>query len=130
MKKILKPKQLEQAAYFSDFTGQPFGGLHHPPVELKMTFNYGSIYDGSDVTLHLSDKDMEPILDLIQSKLNPDYKKDLKDTLDDNNEELDAAMDSRDPMMCEYYISCNSLIKKLLGPVDSTDFISEDRDRG
>jgi hypothetical protein len=130
MKKILKPKQLEQAAYFSDFTGQPFGGLFHPPVELKMTFNYGSIYDGSDVTLHLSDKDMEPILDLIQSKLNPDYKKDLKDTLDDNNEELDAAMDSRDPMMCEYYISCNSLIKKLLGPVDSTDFISEDRDRG
>ena len=130
MKKILKPKQLEQAAYFSDFTGQPFGGLFHPPVELKMTFNYGSIYDQSEVTLHLSDKDMEPILDLIQSKLNPDYKKDLKDTLDDNNEELDAAMDSRDPMMCEYYISCNSLIKKLLGPVDSTDFISEDRDRG
>jgi len=130
MKKILKPKQLEQAAYFSDFTGQPFGGLFHPPVELKMTFNYGSIYDQSEVTLHLSDKDMEPILDLIQSKLNPDYKKDLKDTLDDYNEELDAAMDSRDPMMCEYYISCNSLIKKLLGPVDSTDFISEDRDRG
>jgi len=129
MKKILKPKQLEQAAYFSDFTGQPFGGSFHPPVELKMTFNYGSIYDQSEVTLHLSDKDMEPILELIQSKLNPDYKKDLKDTLDDNNEELDAAMDSRDPMMCEYYISCNSLIKKLLGPVDSTDFISEDRDR-
>lgn len=130
MKKILKPKQLEQAAYFSDFTGQPFGDLFHPPVELKMTFSYGSIYDQSEVTLHLSDKDMEPILDLIQSKLNPDYKKDLRDTLDDNNEELDAAMDSRDPMMCEYYISCNSLIRKLLGPVDSTVFISEDRDRG
>jgi hypothetical protein len=130
MKKILKPKQLEQAAYFSDFTGQPFGGLHHPPVELKMTFNYGSNYDGSDITLHLSHKDIEPILDLIQSKLNPDYKKDLRQTLDYNNEELDMAADSRDPVMYEYYISCNSLIRKLLGPVDSTDFISEDRDRG
>jgi hypothetical protein len=130
MKKILKPKQLEQAAYFSDFTGQPFGGLFHPPVELKMTFSYGSIYDQSEVTLHLSDKDMGPILDLIQSKLNADYKKDLEQTLDYNNEELDAAMDSRDPKMCEYYISCNSLIRKLLGRTDSTDFISEDRDRG
>jgi len=115
MKKIIKPKQHEEATYFSDFTGQPFGGMFHPPVELTFKFNYGSIYDGSEITLHLSDKDIEPILNIISSKLNPDYKKDLKDTLDDNNEELDMAMDSRDPMMCEYYISCNSLIKKLLG---------------
>jgi hypothetical protein len=131
MKKIIKPKSFEEAIYFSDFTGQPFdSNFRHPPVELKMTFNYGSIYDQSEVTLHLSDKDMGPILDLIQSKLNADYKKDLQQTLDYNNEELDMAMDSRDPKMCEYYISCNSLIRKLLGPVDSTDFISEDRDRG
>jgi hypothetical protein len=116
MKKIIKPKQHEEAAYFSDFTGQPFdSNFRHPPVELKMSFNYGSIYDQSEITLHLSDKDMGPILDLIQSKLNPDFKKDLRDTLDDNNEELDMSMDSRDPMMCSYYISCNSLIRKLLG---------------
>jgi hypothetical protein len=116
MKKIIKQKRKEEALYFSDFTGQPFdSNFSHPPVELKMTFNYGSIYDQSEVTLHLSDKDMEPILDLIQSKLNPDYRKDLEETLKDNNEELDMAMDSRDSMMCEYYISCNSLIRKLLG---------------
>lgn len=115
--------------YFSDFTGQPFG-LYHPPVELTLKFNYGSGHDGSEITLHLSDKDIAPIIDLISTKLNPDYKKHLKDTLDDNNEELDMAMDSRDPMMCEYYISCNSLIRKFLGQVDSTNFISEDRDRG
>jgi hypothetical protein len=115
MKKILKPKQHEEANYFSDFTGQPFGEFYHPPVELTLKFNYGSEYDQSEVTLHLSDKDMEPILDLIQSKLNPDYRKDLEETLKDNNEELDMAMDSRDSMMCEYYISCNSLIRKLLG---------------
>jgi hypothetical protein len=115
MKKILKPKQEEEAAYFSDFTGQPFGGFYHPPVELTLKFNYGSIYDQSEITLHLSDKDIESILNLIQSKLNPDYKKDLEETLNDNNEELNMAMDSRDPTMCEYYISCNDLLKKLIG---------------
>ena len=129
MKKIIKPKQHEEAAYFSDFTGQPFDQFGIP-VTLKLEFNYGSKYDQSEITLHLSDKDVSPIIDLISTKLNPDYKKDLEETLKDNDEELDMAMDSRDPIMCEYYISCNSLIRKLLGKIDSTDFISEDRDRG
>jgi hypothetical protein len=117
MKKITTPKQHEQATYFSDFTGQPFG-LYHPPVELNLKFNYGSGHDGDEITFHLSDKDIEPIIDLISTKLNPDYKKDLEETLKDNDEELDMAMDSRDPLMCEYYISSNSLIRKLLGQVD------------
>jgi hypothetical protein len=115
MKKIITPKQHEEATYFSDFTGQPFGDLLHPPVELTLKFNYGSEYDQSEITFHLSDKDAAPIIDLISSKLNPDYKKDLEETLKDNDEELDMAMDSRDPMMCEYYISCNSLIRRFLG---------------
>ena len=130
MKKIIKPKQHEEAAYFSDFTGQPFGELYHPPVELTLKFNYGSKFDESEITLHLSDKDINPIIELISTKLNPDYKKDLEETLKDNDEELDMAIDSRDPIMCEYYISCNSLIRRLIGKMDSTDFISEDRDRG
>jgi len=115
MKKILVPKQNEEAAYFSDFTGEPFGDLVHPPVELTLNFNYGSRYDSSEITLHLSDKDIEPIFNIIQSKLNPDVKKYLRDELADNNEELDMAMDSRDPTMCEFYISCNDLIRRLLG---------------
>jgi hypothetical protein len=119
MKKILKPKQFEEATYFSDFTGQPFGGLFHPPVEITLKFNYGSGSDGSEITLHLSDKDVAPIIDLISTKLNPDYKKDLEQTLKDNDEELDMAMDSRDPLMCEYYISCNNLIKRFLGQKDA-----------
>jgi len=115
MKKIIKPKQEEDATYFSDFTGQPFGGLSHPPVELKLTFNYGSVHDGSDITFHLSDKDIEPIIELIQSKLNADAKKQMKYNLSYNYEELDKAMDSRDPVMCEYYISSNNLLRKLIG---------------
>ena len=116
MKNILKPKQHEEAIYFSDFTGTPFNSnFRHPPIELKITFNYGSIYDGSDVTLHLSDKDMEPILDLISSKLNPDFKKSLQNELEENDEEYFNAIEARDPIECDYRISCNSLIKKLLG---------------
>ena len=62
MKKIITPKQHEEASYFSDFTGKPFGDFFHPPVELKLSFNYGSKYDSSEITFHLSDEDIEPIL--------------------------------------------------------------------
>jgi hypothetical protein len=117
MKKIIKPKQHEQAVYFSDFTGQPFDQFG-PPVTLKLEFNYGSEYDQSHITLHLSDKDVAPILDLIQSKLNPDFKKSLEEDLDKNIDNMHDALDARDPLMCEYYISCNNLFKRLLGPKD------------
>ena len=117
MKKIIKPKQHEQAVYFSDFTGQPFDQFGSP-VTLKLEFNYGSKYDQSHITLHLSDKDVAPILDVIQSKLNPDFKKSLEEDLDKNIDNMHDALDARDPLMCEYYISCNNLFKRLLGPKD------------
>jgi hypothetical protein len=116
MKKIIKPKQHEQALYFSDFTGQPFdSNFGHAPVELTLKFNYGSIYDQSEITLHLSDKDVTPILELISSKLNPDFKKQLEHELIENDEQYFNAIEARDPIECEYRISCNSLYKKLLG---------------
>jgi hypothetical protein len=114
MKKILKPKQHEEATYFSDFTGAPFGDLYHPPVELTLKFNYGSEYDQSEITFHLSDKDVNPILQLISSKLNPDYKKKLEQDLDENIDNWNDAIDARDPLMCEYYINNNNLFKKFL----------------
>jgi hypothetical protein len=115
MKKITIPKQHEQATYFSDFTGQPFG-LYHPPVELKLSFNYGSEYDQSEITLHLSDKDVAPIMDLIQSKLNPDFKKSLEEDLDENIDKMHEALDAREPLTYDYYITCNNLLNRLLGP--------------
>jgi hypothetical protein len=115
MKKIIVPEQREEASYFSDFTGQPFGDLYHPPVTLKLEFNYGSEYDQSEITLHLSDKDIVPILDLISSKLNPDFRKSLEEELIENDEQYFNAIEARDPMECEHRISCNNLLKKLLG---------------
>jgi hypothetical protein len=113
MKKVVVPKQHEEAIYFSDFTGQPLDRFT-PPVVLKLEFNYGSVYDQSEITLHLTDQDITPILDLISAKLNPDFKKSLENDLNENDEEYFNAIEARDPMECEYRISCNNLIKKLL----------------
>jgi len=114
MKKVITPKQHEEAIYFSDFSGAPFDQFG-APVTLKLEFNYGSQYDQSEVTLHLSDRDVEPILELIQSKLNPDFKKHLENELNENDESYWDAVEARDYMECDIRISCNNLIKKLLG---------------
>lgn len=114
MKKIIKPKQHEEAIYFSDFSGQPFDQFG-APVTLKLEFNYGSEYDQSEITLHLSDRDVSPIIDLISSKLNPDFKKSLESDLEENDKQYLNAIEARDPMECEYRVSCNNLIKRLLG---------------
>jgi hypothetical protein len=115
MKKIIVPEQREEANYYSDFTGQPFGNELHPPVTLKLEFNYGSEYDGSEITLHLSDRDVQSILELISSKLNPDFKNHLKQEFIENDEQYFNAIEARDPVECEYRVSCNNLYKKLLG---------------
>ena len=65
--------------------------------------------------MHLSDKDIEPILDLIQSKLNADFKKELHGFYLGDEEELQNAIESRDHMECEHRISNMRLIKRLLG---------------
>lgn len=114
MKKIIVPKQYEEATYFSDFTGEPFGDLFQPPVTLKLEFNYGSKYDSSDMALHLSDKDVEPILELIKTKLNPDVQKILKEAFDENDDAFQDALDARDPVECEIRINNNNLIKRLI----------------
>ena len=130
MKKVIKEKRHEEAIYFSDFSGKPFG-TYRPPVTLKIEFEYGSIHDGSGITLHLDDKDMEPILELIKNKLNADCKKQMKDDISDNDDEYSTAIQSRDVASCEIYASTIHLLRTLIGEEsDSTKFISEDRDRG
>ena len=51
MKKVIVPEQREEANYYSDFSGQPLGDGYEPPVILKLEFNYGSDYDGSEICL-------------------------------------------------------------------------------
>lgn len=68
MKVILKPEQKEECVYYSDFKGHCFG-VFEPSVKLKIEFSYGSTKDGETIELDLTDEEVQPILDLIESKL-------------------------------------------------------------
>lgn len=74
MKKIVK-KQREVSQVWSDASGKPFD-LNIPPVELKISFSYGSQYDDSEVCLHYTDQEFEPILRQIKLNLS---KKTIKE---------------------------------------------------
>lgn len=89
MKKILK-KQREVADLWSDASGKKFPhGI--PPVEVKISFSYGSQYDESDLCFHFTDKEVKPLLVAIKTVL---CKKSIKELQlkqkdkDGNNSEL------------------------------------------
>jgi hypothetical protein len=74
MKKIIKPAEQEECIYFSDFSGKPLGDLD-PPVELKISFNYGSKNDGNEILLDLDDSDVELIIDFLKKNISTDCEK-------------------------------------------------------
>jgi hypothetical protein len=94
MKKIIKPQQQEDAVYYSDFTGECFGDSW-PPVEIKIEFNYGSKYDSGNLQLHLTDKEVDPIIELIKANLSEDKKFELKKLIKKIESQLDDSIDSR-----------------------------------
>jgi hypothetical protein len=113
MKKIIKPHEKEQATYYSDFSGKYFGEWI-PPVELKIEFNYGSKYDGSEISLHLSDEEIELLLDVIKLKMSNDYKQSLKKQLAIEEKEYCESVDFRDWESCEQKQNSVHLIEYLL----------------
>jgi len=113
MKKTLKPAEREEAAYYSDFTGKPlceFGA----EASLIMNFSYGSKYDGSAFTLHLSDEDAEEILNIISSKLTEEAKKEIQTNMQQLDVQYDDAMDSRAWGECDFLHNNREVYKKLL----------------
>jgi len=68
MKRIITPNQDEEALFFSDFTGKPVGGDYGPQAELTIDFNYGSKYDTRQITLHLSDDDVDVLINFLNTK--------------------------------------------------------------
>ena len=72
MKKILKPSELEDAVYYSDFSGKILN--EQPPIEISIDFNYGSKYDGCKLELHLDDEDFDQLLKFLKTKLSEDFK--------------------------------------------------------
>ena len=113
MKKVLKPEEKEEAAYYSDFTGKPLGEFN-PEVKLIMDFSYGSKYDGSAFTLHLSDKDAEEILEFLSNKITKECKKEIQKNLEQFDSRYDNAMDSRAWDECDLLHNNRVVLKKLL----------------
>ena len=113
MKKITKPVQKEESVYYSDFSGKCFGE-YHPPVKLKIEFNYGSVYDGTQFTFDLDDKDIEDVLFLLKGKLSNETKRDLKQRFVALNDNYDDSIQSRDWTNCDYICNEKSLLTKLI----------------
>lgn len=114
MKKTLKPAEREEAAYYSDFTGKPLGEFG-AEASLIMNFSYGSKYDGSAFTLHLSDEDADGILSFLASKLTEEARKEIKTNLEQFDVRYDDAMDSRAWHECDILHNNREVLKKLLG---------------
>jgi hypothetical protein len=112
MKKILEPRIEEHAEYYSDFSGESFGGFH-PDVQIKFEFNYGSKFDGGRVEFHLTDQEAEHVLDFIRMNLSEGKANELKKKLQENEEYYDENMNARDWQSCDHFGNCINLLKYL-----------------
>lgn len=115
MKKITKPAEKEESVYYSDFSGKLFKELTGPPVELKISFNYGSVRDGASFTLHLDDDEINPIIDLIKEKLTSNTKKNIKKRLKEREKCFDDSVQMRDWDHCDFLTNDMSLLRYLVG---------------
>ena len=113
MKKIIKPAEREEAVYYTDFLGESCGEMN-APIELNISFNYGSIYDGDSIKLDLNDKEIKPFLDLIKSKMSQDYKDFLYKKMVKIEYDYEDSMQFRDWNDCDYKINSLHLLRYML----------------
>jgi hypothetical protein len=113
MKIITKPRQEEEAEIFSDFSGERF---HYdiPEVTIKMSFNYGSKFDDSDIEFHLNEEEADDILNLIKSRLSDKTKQVISERLEKSEKDYEDSFQSRDWNGCDYYIASTNLYRYLL----------------
>jgi hypothetical protein len=72
VKKVIKPAEREEAVYYSDFSGALLG--EEPPITLTVSMDYGSIYDGNTLELHLNDDDFANLVKALVPKLTDESK--------------------------------------------------------
>jgi hypothetical protein len=114
MKKILKPQQREEALFYSDFTGKPLGNMGYEPVGVKITCNYGSKFDGSEITLHLDDDDLLQLIDFLKTKVSEDFKNQIKNSMKKLDKDHEDCFQARDWQSVEYIQNNMDLLKLLL----------------
>ena len=113
MKIITRPRQEEEAEIFSDFSGERF--QHDiPEVTIKMSFNYGSKFDDSEIEFHLSDDEAKDILKSIKSRLSDRTKQVIDERLQKAERDYDDSFQCRDWHGCDYYAASIDLYKYLL----------------
>lgn len=113
MKKIIKPSEPEEAVYYSDFKGVCFDGFG-PHVEIKIEFNYGSKYDGSELKLHLTDDEFNVLLKTIKENISKEYRNTVKGVIKKIDKDFDDSMQMRDWLNCDIALNNTELLKKLL----------------
>ncbi len=113
MKKITKPAEKEEAVYYSDFSGKCFGEFN-APVQLKIEFNYGSIYDGSKFTFDLDDNDIADVLLLLKGKLTEETKEALKQRDDDLDDKYDQNIQNRDWSECDFICNEKHILARII----------------
>jgi hypothetical protein len=112
MKKIIKPKQNEEATYFSDFTGKPLGEFG--PITLKIDCGYGSRFDGGGVTFHLDDNDILELMKFLKTKVSEDFKNQIKNHKKKLEKDYDEAFQFREWDSTEYLNNSIGLYEELL----------------
>ena len=100
MKTIIKPAEREEAVYFSDISGKSFGEFA-APVELKLSFNYGSKHDGTEVNIDLDDEEVRPFLELLKKSVSEDFKQKMKKNLEKIENNYESSMQMRDWDYCD-----------------------------
>lgn len=100
MKKIIKPAEKAVCVYYSDFSGKLFGEFD-PEVRLKIEFNYGSKYDGTEIELHMTDEESSSLLEHIKERLSDDFKDTRKKQLECYEKQYDDSMQMRDWDFCD-----------------------------
>jgi hypothetical protein len=113
MKIIKKQYQPEENEYINDFTGVSFSEFD-PCCTLKISFGYGSEFDGAKIQLDLTDEDVKPILEMIRGKLCHQTKGYLEQKLSETEDNYEAAMQTRDWGACDLVGNCMSLYRFLL----------------
>ena len=112
MKKILKPKEKEDAVYFSDFSGKCLGEFI--PITLKIDFDYGSVYDGSRLEFHLNDEDIKDIFIYLKNKLSTDKKNEIQKNLKCLEDDYKTSCEAKDWNSCDLICNNNMILKNLL----------------
>jgi hypothetical protein len=113
MKKVIKPVEKEEAVYITDFRGISCGE-YGSPVEVNISFNYGSKYDGDTISLNLTDEEVFPLLDTIRQSISEEYKIHLRQKLKKLESSYEDSIGFRDWLSCESALNSLNLLEFLL----------------